>query len=1097
MRNKIKMINKVNISLQYQKSIRIDSDFLKKESLDGFIFHETANSIISNIATQFKTHKQSAFTLTGPYGGGKSSLVLALVSSICCSSEVRAHIKSKMKPELSRLIDSSFPIKHGGWNVIPIVGGRSCYVNEIVNSINENLIFENKIDANISPSELIKRLIKLSDNNDGLVLVFDEMGKFLEEILANSRDVHFFQEIAEAASRSDGKLIILGVLHQSFRQYALRYGQNIIDEWSKIQGRYSDLPVIVGNDEVVDLIANAIRSDYVPNQHSVFNIINDEIKKNRPSIDDSFLSSLQGCWPLHPVMAVMLSSVSRKQYSQNDRSIFTFLSSAEIYGFQDFLKNHDFDENICYRPHDFWSYIRANLESTISASSDSHKWAQAIEAVERVEFRADSHDKIIVMLVKTIAIINIFKSGTGLHASNRVLKSIYFDFNPYEIDIALKKLDEWKVIIFRKYMDAWSIFDGSDFDFDKVLTNEIASIEKLDTKELLKIACISPVIAKKHYYKTGTLRKMSIIFANEYEYESIIKSNIFESDSFGRFVIIYGSKHSYMEEINLNEVLAFTDKKVTVLSIASESNNLYSLGKELVALNRISSSNHDLESDSVARKEIEGRLNAIKNAVEKEVNNVLLGAKWFFNGGFLTAKNLSSIASEIAEKVFCQTPIINSEIINRERISSSAVKARRELLHKMVSNSQIENLGINDYPAERGLYEIILKNHRIHSSIDSTRWEIVEPSKKISPELYQLWKTTDNFLDKGFLNIFDLYRMWSLPPFGIQKGMLPILCVAYFLSRDSVLSLYKDNVLLTDFGDVEVDELLQTPNRFTFKKVVLGSNERAFLLSVKNIIESKLSISIKDNSPLEIARGLVRVVYSLPGWTKVTNSLSTEAKLVRDKLLEANDPYKILFVDLKNVLNVDNDFTDYLEKIGIYLAELIDAYPSMLFKFKKHLSEEIGTIDNYFARQKAVSERIHDSKFKAFLARLGEVIIGISGPESILTFLLNKPLSSIDDNDISLGYLTSTEWITRFKHLEAYLHVDNNDFKTNVIALVTGAGKNTKTTMHKFIIDHEKNQQVEVVANDILKKAKDNGLDLSTVLAAVTKLSQQNLEGEL
>lgn len=122
MNNENKMGNKVEISLQYQKSIRIDSDFLKEEAFEGYIFHETANQIIANLANQKILNNQGAFTFTGPYGSGKSSLALAFSSAICRAVHIREHVKNKIKPELKELIESAFPIKSQGWRVLPIVG---------------------------------------------------------------------------------------------------------------------------------------------------------------------------------------------------------------------------------------------------------------------------------------------------------------------------------------------------------------------------------------------------------------------------------------------------------------------------------------------------------------------------------------------------------------------------------------------------------------------------------------------------------------------------------------------------------------------------------------------------------------------------------------------------------------------------------------------------------------------------------------------------------------------------------------------------------------------------------------------------------------
>jgi len=54
---------------------------------------------------------------------------------------------------------------------------------------------------------------------------------------------------------------MIGVLHQAIEQYATRLGRETRDERAKIQGRFSDVPLISDVDEVIDLLGRAIISN--------------------------------------------------------------------------------------------------------------------------------------------------------------------------------------------------------------------------------------------------------------------------------------------------------------------------------------------------------------------------------------------------------------------------------------------------------------------------------------------------------------------------------------------------------------------------------------------------------------------------------------------------------------------------------------------------------------------------------------------------------------------------------------------------------------------------------------------------------------------
>ena len=87
------------------------------------------------------------------------------------------------------------------------------------------------------------------------------MGKFLEGAAYDGTDIYFFQQLAEIASRSSNRLIVVGILHQAFEEYAYRLSREMRDEWAKIQGRFVDLAISVDPDEQLELLGRAIEVD--------------------------------------------------------------------------------------------------------------------------------------------------------------------------------------------------------------------------------------------------------------------------------------------------------------------------------------------------------------------------------------------------------------------------------------------------------------------------------------------------------------------------------------------------------------------------------------------------------------------------------------------------------------------------------------------------------------------------------------------------------------------------------------------------------------------------------------------------------------------
>ena len=98
-------------------------------------------------------------------------------------------------------------------------------------------------------------------HSGGLLIIVDELGKVLEGAAHEGHDIIFLQNLAELASRSKGRLLFIGILHQSFDEYAQRLTREMRDEWAKIQGRFVDLAVNVAGDEQLELLSHAIERD--------------------------------------------------------------------------------------------------------------------------------------------------------------------------------------------------------------------------------------------------------------------------------------------------------------------------------------------------------------------------------------------------------------------------------------------------------------------------------------------------------------------------------------------------------------------------------------------------------------------------------------------------------------------------------------------------------------------------------------------------------------------------------------------------------------------------------------------------------------------
>lgn len=1071
----------VTIDSHYRRSVKLDTDYGNLGALGAYICNRSARVVVETIARQISDGHQYAFTITGPYGGGKSSLALVLGSAIQENEELRKRAQHRLDKETIELLRIAFPFEKGRL-VIPVSGSKANAVRLIGARLNEVAGKKHLEPSIASGSETIEALCKLgkSKKHDGVVLVIDELGKLLEAAAEGDGDINFFQDLAEASARSGGRLIVIGVLHQAFQQYVARLRGGFRAEWAKVQGRYVDIPLVAGTDEVVSLIGKAIETKIAhpwSAEHS--NEVAKILKKNRPALSDEIEKSLDDCWPMHPAMAVLLGPFSRRQFGQNERSVFGFLSTVEPYGFRHYLETITNPEEASYKPSNFWDYLKANLEPAILSSTDAHRWAQADEAVSKVEAKGDEK---LIDLIKNIAVIDLFKSGSGIEATDAILSTVSSHSTRKEIKRNLEMLVDLRVVVYRKHREAWAIFEGSDFDIDQEIQKIINGDERPPIELLRQHIQLKPVMAKRHYYEKGALRWMNIALCDE----SSIKEISETSQSLGTFAIcLFPDDITQAQAKKIASGFA-TEGKVPGISF--ECGALLDSAKELAALNTIRQTNYQLVGDSVARKEVNSRILALQAAMEEGIGELVHKAEWHVEGKWIRVNSLSILASTVADKRFSDAPRLRNELVNREVISTNVVKARRELLYRMLRNESEANLGMTGWPAERGLYESVLLDSGLHMENGDGLWEFAAPNSSDPLGCISLWNWIDHELCEGKLvSAQSIIDGCKSAPFGIKSGLLPILLFAYLMANKNSVAIYKDAMFVPQLSEADIDEWLKDPQRFDFRKVVIDEDR---VQQINRYVDrlKELGRPVSDATPLSIARGLVSFAFQLPEWTRRTRKLSDQAIKMRDLLLRASDPHKLLFIDIPEQLTRKKG-GNTSEVVSEALTELNRAYPTMLSGIEQKMLESMGALpidySSLHERASAVDGVSGDFRLNAFASRIKSYDGSIPMLEGVLSLAANKPPKLWADTDIDSALLELTGWATRFRQVETLAGVQGREPTREAFAVVIGSGGKSKSLMKNFDISNTEKSKAREIADQIVALLKDKRAGENVGLAAL------------
>jgi hypothetical protein len=1111
---------KVRVAQRYQRSVRIDADLGSKASLDGFIFSETSHDVLISMSRHIAKTEQGAFTWTGPYGCGKSSLVIALSALLSGNRKSRHVAAEKIGGDAASTIWANMPPNTAGWKILPVVGRRDRPAQVIGEAIFDSglCIDPRSTWADKDVVEELQSIAGSSKKHGGLIVFIDEMGKFLESLAHEGTDIHIFQDLAETASRSKGKLIIVGILHQAFEEYGRKLSREMRDEWSKIQGRFIDLSVNSAGEEQIELLSRAIETDGEGDKISVTSTeVADIVRLKRPNTSLRMADMLADCWPLHPVTACLLGPISKRRFGQNQRSLFGFLNSAEASGFQEFLDT-DVTDGL-YKPALLWNYLRTNLEPAILSSPDGHRWALAAESLDRCE--AQGAPELEVDLLKTIALIDIFKEQSGLTSSVPLLNLCFQpEYSSKQIAKALQQLTKQSLAIFQKHRDAYAIFGGSDFDIERAIEASVNEVREIDFNLLRKLASLQPVLAKKHFHETGTLRWFDVDIVPANNLMEVVNDYVPGKGSVGQFLLCIPTENETEEEVknNISAIDADHLWHKLIVGFSKRSWSIRDRARELIAVENIRQDSPELKGDNVARREVQARMISLLETLEHELTLAFDSSIWYLGNEepkHLLYSQLSGMASSLSDQLFPSAPRLDNELLNRHKPSGSARAAQNILLRQMVSHQEELNLGIVGYPAERGLYESLLKKSKLHRDQDG-EFAFVRPKSKgkQGSRLAPLWAATEGLLKNSrdrSVNVAELYEMWREPPFGIRDGLMPVLMVAFLMSCRGTVALYREGIYQAKLKELDVEYLAMDPESIQIRWMDLSKVVRNLLAGMADIVRDiDPSNELKHLEPIDVARGLISIFDNLQPWTHRTSHLSKNALRLRDVFKRANDPNQLIFNDLPGTVNTEKPNLAEKGDNGVItqvregLTELVDAYPSMLERFYQVMLAELGvpntssqSLSELNERAKNINGVAGDFKLDAFAGRLSGFEGAPNQIEDLASLAVSKPTKTWIDTDVDKASLEIARLSKQFLNAEAFAHVKGRKNKRQAMALVVGGEDISSSVLKEFDVadaDQASVQKIITVLEEAIAQIEDKRSNV--VLAALSKISSSYMVGD-
>ncbi|TWU52947.1 hypothetical protein B188_09100 [Candidatus Brocadiaceae bacterium B188] len=1124
---------------RFFRSIHLERDFRDPDALSGYILTDHTLSCLERIAKGLKEYSgQRAWRITGNYGSGKSSFALFLARwfsgqelplQIRKANDYRqfTEIKPNFIPVLITGSREPFGLAilkalHYCMSKLYVNGRKSLLLDELESCLqSKEEVTEDQV---LNMVLAVNSKIVTDNKGNGLLLILDELGKFLEfsMLYPEKQDVYLLQRLAETASRSAEKpLFIMGLLHQGFSTYADQLSLSGQREWEKISARFEEIIFDHPIEQILTLVTSAlnVHTDLLPKEHFI------ESKKSMealiqlgwfgPSpVKKVLLENTSKLYPMHPtVLPVLVRLFSR--FGQNERSLFSFLLSNEPFGLQAFAERSAASSEY-YRLHNLYEYIKFNFGYRLNVQSYRSYWNQIDSMIESF---ATEHE-LDLNILKTVGILNLLNCNDLLPTEETIILAIAgansSDLMTKKIRATLDNLQKGKRTLYRRgAARGFCLWPHTSVDLEDAYERASQVLGTLSriTDMVKDYIELRPIVARRHYIQTGNLRYFEVHYCSVAELVTVFKT--ITSDADGMIVVpLCETPEERSLALKFVTQPELRDRPEVLIAIPPPLNALLGLLQEAQRWEWVASKTPELNTDRFAAEEVSRQRDASRKSLENRIQGFIglrqltghLSLEWYQQNKKLkisSGRELLSTLSDICDKIYFNAPQIKNELVNRHTISSSAAAARMRLIEKVLTAASKPFLGMepNKKPPEMSIYLSFLKASGIHQQYDKD-WKIdLQSSSKrddpcnIIPTLRKIEELVKKKPDSK-ISILVIFNTLKKPPYGVKNGVIPIFFAIFVVANKNEIALYENGTFLKSVGAEEFLRLIKRPETFEIQYCKIEGIRTDVFEKLLALLELKTSESEKAEL-LDVVRPLCMFIAKLPGYVHNTKKLSQEALTVRDVILLAREPVKLLFDDLPKAckfeaFTIDSNIKselirDFVKKLKKALDELKSAYPELKERLKKHLQDSFLIPGTFSQARQTLTERtmrilvsITEPKLKAFCLRLvDDNLPEDEWIESLGSYLVLKPPNKWHDIEEDMFNQELTQLITRFHHVESIIFSKVKNIKTSTgIRLSITQSDGTEHEQVIYFRSEEENQlkQLQNELADMLSKHKRLGL---------------------
>ena len=849
----------VTVKGRFARSVRSDRDTGQAAQLEGYLPTARSLEVIRRLTNGMtRPDGARAFSITGPYGSGKSSLAVFLDALLGRTSDVAHQTAVELLAEYDPATAHRLTLAREGMGadasgfiraVItapqrePITttvlralerGARRARVAKKLRDRLDSALARAVSSRYASPSyREVRELIEQLSARKPVLLVIDEFGKNLEAFAdgGSEGDLYLLQELAEwAAGEERLPLVLITIQHLAFEAYAADATAAQRREWAKVQGRFEDISYVDTAAATRGLIAAALQHDDDLTygwlrQQAAQTVGREADAAGLASVADADL--IAACYPLHPSTLLVLPPLCAR-YGQNERTLFSFLASDEPNSVTTFTHEADLAAGLPWvRLDQVYDYFVESASTFVGASRDANRWVEVETTIRDAHGLSEPQ----LRVLKTVGVLNLIAAAGAVRASNELLGFALTGANDGLEDEAAvqartKELVDLGLITYRDFASEYRIWQGSDFDIAAALSSARWQLQHDSIADtIIDTLPLRAVVASRHSITRNTMRAFARTFADDTTATVPTPPPGDVRDGVLVYALAPGTRPAAEDP----------DVPVVIIEPTSEQlDTLVAATVEVAALRKVLADPNLADNDRAARRELAERLALARQILEQLVDSAYgPDGTWIWinppgesDERPLAPRRASDALSDVFDEVYRHGPDVKYEAINRAELTSQGAKARRILLEAALTPSRTRQyrLGLDGDGPEIGMYRAVLADSGIH-----------HPDHGFSsPRITDAWTPVWNHLNatlKGAtgdaISAAHVLDEIMRPPFGLRQGVATVLLTAALIHNAHDIAIYEHGTFKPRLDAAMSERLVRNPDNFAVKHLAAtGANSK-------------------------------------------------------------------------------------------------------------------------------------------------------------------------------------------------------------------------------------------------------------------------------